>query len=289
MRKMALLALLFLFAAPVPAGAAEHTLKVAVGAMLSPKETFVEYRRLVEYIGHKLGRRAEMIQRKDYSQVDQLLRDSAVDLAFICTGPYVQDRKEFGVELVAAPVVRGRSTYRSLIIVGKEAPYRSLRDLRGKSFAYTDPDSTSGCWAPMRMVALLGEDPDRFFSKAVFSNGHDNSVDAVAKGAVDGAGVDSIIFEYMKAKGNPAALKVRVIDESGTFAIPPVVAPKGTDPKLRAEARKALLEMHQDPEGKKILDALCMDKFIVPADRDYDSVRELSTYINRRGNQGKIR
>jgi len=282
MKKYALLAAsLLMFFSAAPALAGEGPLKVAIAAMLSPKETFVEYRRMVEYIGNKLGRKVELVMRKDYAETDSLLRDSAVDLAFICAGPYVQDRKEFGVELLAAPVVRGKTSYRSFIIVGKGSPYRSLKDLRGKSFAYTDQNSNSGCWAPMYMLAKKGIDPDRFFSKVIYSHGHDSSVEAVANGVVDGAAVDSIIYEYMVAKGSSSARGVKVIEESDDFGIPPVVVPKGLDPRLKAEARKVLLDMHQDPEGRKILGALFIDKFVVPADKSYDSVRDINEYVKK--------
>ena len=64
-------------------------LKVAVGAMISPKETFAYYRQLLDYIGRKLGREIQFIQRKTYDEINELLARNQIDLAFICSGPYV--------------------------------------------------------------------------------------------------------------------------------------------------------------------------------------------------------
>jgi len=69
-------------------------LKVAVGAMISPKETFAYYRQLLDYIGRKLGRGIQFIQRKTYGEINELLARDQIDLAFICSGPYVVGKEK---------------------------------------------------------------------------------------------------------------------------------------------------------------------------------------------------
>ncbi|MCX5884205.1 MAG: phosphate/phosphite/phosphonate ABC transporter substrate-binding protein, partial [Deltaproteobacteria bacterium] len=63
-----------------------QTLRVAVAAMVSPKETFIYYRELIDYIGAKLDRDTVLVQRKTYGEVNDLLTREHIDLAFICTG-----------------------------------------------------------------------------------------------------------------------------------------------------------------------------------------------------------
>ena len=62
-------------------------LRVAVAAMISPKETFDLYRQLLAYLGRKLGKDLEFVQRKTYAEIDELLKKGEIDLAFICSGP----------------------------------------------------------------------------------------------------------------------------------------------------------------------------------------------------------
>ena len=62
-------------------------LRVAVAAMISPKETFIYYRELIDYIGRKAGRGIQLIQRKTYGEINALFLKGEIDLAFICTGP----------------------------------------------------------------------------------------------------------------------------------------------------------------------------------------------------------
>ena len=100
-------------------------LRVAVAAMISPKETFDLYRQLLAYLGRKLGKDLEFVQRKTYGEIDELLRKGEIDLAFICSGPYVAGREKFGFEPLAVPEVHGSHFYHSYLIVNKESPYSS--------------------------------------------------------------------------------------------------------------------------------------------------------------------
>ena len=81
-------------------------LKVAVAAMISPKDTFVYYRQLLDYIGHNLGVDVHFIQRKTYAEINELLGKAQIDLAFICSGPYVTGKEQYGFELLATPEVQ---------------------------------------------------------------------------------------------------------------------------------------------------------------------------------------
>lgn len=106
-------------------------LRVAVAAMISPKETFDLYRQLLAYLGHRLNRDLEFVQRKTYGEIDELLRRGEIDLAFICSGPYVAGKERFGFESLAVPEVHGSHFYRSYLIVNKDSPYHHLEELKG--------------------------------------------------------------------------------------------------------------------------------------------------------------
>lgn len=132
---------------------AEETLKIGVAAMISPKETVKYYREIVEYIGKKIGKPVEMVQREAYDEMDNLLEKGEVKIAFICSGPYVRDREKFGVELLVAPQSYGKPFYHAYIIVHKDSPLNSLAELKGKSFAFTDPKSNTRTLVPTYMIA----------------------------------------------------------------------------------------------------------------------------------------
>lgn len=251
------------------------TLHVAVAAMTSPQTTGRLYRDLLMLIGKKLHYTVEFIQRPTYTEVDKMLEQNQVDVAFVCSGSYALGHDLYGLELLVIPVIEGKTTYNSDIIVAKDSPFQTIEDLRHQSFAFTSKTSNTGCLAPTHLLALQGESSDTFFAKTIMSHGHDNSVQAVANGLVDAAAVDSLILDHMIIENNPYALNVRVINTSEDFAIPPVVVPKQLDPQLKQQLREFFLQAHTTAEGQRILNALRIDYFTLGDDSDYNSIREM--------------
>ena len=96
---------------PISSEPQSAQLKVAVAAIISPKETFAFYRQLLDYIGQKLGREIQFIQRKTYAEINELLARGQIDLAFICSGPYVVGKEKHGFELLATPEVQNSHFY----------------------------------------------------------------------------------------------------------------------------------------------------------------------------------
>ena len=250
-------------------------LRVAVAAMISPKETFTYYRELLDYIGKKSGHSVQLIQRKTYDEVNALFPKGEIDLAFICTGPFAASRDKFGFVALATPQVRGQPFYQSYLIVPKESPYQKLEDLRGRVFAFTDPDSNTGTMVPRFWLAEMGETPESFFSKTIFTYSHDNSILAVAKGLVDAAAVDGHQWEYFEHFNPAYTSKTRVIRKSQPFGSPPLVASDRLNKDERSKIQELMLSMHTDPEGKRILERLLIDRFVAPRAEWYESARAM--------------
>jgi phosphonate transport system substrate-binding protein len=226
------------------------------------------------YLGQRTGQPVELVQRQTYAEVNDLLRDGGVDLALVCTGAYIQGHRDFGMELLAVPEVDGKMVYYSYIIVPADSTAQSLADLQGKTFAFTDPMSNSGHLMPVHMLWQMGETPAGFFERTIYTYSHDNSMQAVADGLVDGAGVDSLVYDYAVSREQSLADRVRVIARSEACGMPPVVVPPGLDAGLKETLRDGLLAMHQDEVGKAVLSELMIDRFVTTDDSAYDSVRE---------------
>lgn len=260
----------------------QKTIHIAVGGMITPKAGFGYYRQILDYLGGKVGLTAKFVDRQDYAEVNNLVRSGSVDVAFVCGGPYVDGHSEFGMELLVAPQVHGKITYYSYIIVHRDSDVQNLEALRGKTFAFTDPMSNSGRLAPTYQLAKLGETPRSFFGNFVFSKAHDRSIRMVAHRAVDGAAVDSLIWEYA-ARTNPKfTSQTRIVERFGPYGIPPVVVRPGLDSELKEKLRQVLLGIHEDEEGKKIIAGMRIGRFVVVADSHYDSIREMKKWLAER-------
>lgn len=264
-----------------PAISKEEKIPVAIGSMLSPKETYIYYKQLMDYIGKKIQKPIELIQRDSYQEVNDLLKQGKIKIAFVCSSPYCILHDEIGMELLAVPEVSGKKTYRSYIIIRRDSPVKSLEELEGRSFAFSDPLSNSGYLAPRYMIHKMGKNSDKFFKKQLFSGSHDNSIKFVAERFVDAAGVDSLIWEYYN-KVNPEFTSLtRILAKSEEFGMPPVVVQKDFDNEFKEKIRKILLDMDREPEGKEILDKLLIDRFILGSDKDYDSIRQMEEILNK--------
>ncbi|MGE5255155.1 MAG: phosphate/phosphite/phosphonate ABC transporter substrate-binding protein [Hyphomicrobiales bacterium] len=255
--------------------ARQNSLRVAVAAMISPRETFIYYRELLDYIGRKSGHSVQLVQRKTYEEINELFPKGQIDLAFICTGPFAASREKFGFEALATPQVRGQPFYQSYLIVPKDSPYRRLEDLKGRVFAFTDPDSNTGTMVPRFWLAQVGETPESFFSKTIFTYSHDNSILAVAKGLVDGAAVDGHQWEYFEHFNHTYTSRTRVIRKSQPFGSPPLVASARLEDELRQKIQEIILSMHNDPEGRRILEKLLIERFVAPQEEWYEPARAM--------------
>ena len=229
-------------------GQGQPPLRVAIAAVISPRSTVQSYTPLLDYLEQRTGRPVELVQRRTYAEVNDLLRDGGVDLALVCSGTY--------------------------IIVPTGSPAQSLADLGGKTFAFTDPMSNSGRLQPTYMLSQMGLTPESFFGDIIYTYGHENSIRAVSEGLVDGAGVDSLVYDYALSRDPTLAERVRVIDRSGASGIPPVVVHPDLDADQKRALRDVLLSMHQEEAGRAALEEILIDRFVTIGDDAYRSVRE---------------
>ena len=260
---------------PTPDGHSAVPLRIAVAAVISPEGTVQSYSPLLLYLEEKLNRPVELVQRKTYLEVNDLIEHGEVDIAFVCTSAYVEGHDTFGMELLAAPQVNGETVYNSVLIVPSSSKAKNMSDMRNKIFAFTDPISLSGRVYPTYLVHELGFTPEEFFARTFFTYSHDEAIRAVASGVADGAAVDSLVYEFAVARDPSLADKVRVIHRSPDFGIPPVVISPFTRPQVKADIQNLLLGMSNDPNAKDALTSIGVESFVLIDDGAYDGVREL--------------
>lgn len=254
-------------------------LRVAIAAVVSPGANLDAYERLLAYLSDKVDRPVQLAQRGTYAEINRLIRSRAADIGFVCTGAYIEGQREFGMELLVAPEVRGQTTYFSYIVVRRDSTAQSLADLRGHRFAFTDPLSNTGHLAVQWALHLDGQTPETFFSSTIFTYSHDNSIRAVSAGLVDGAAIDSLVYDFVMAQTPGDRFQLKIVGKLGPFGIPPVVVHPALDSALKEQLRGALLDMTADERGRAALAPLMVDRFVRLEDSAYDSTRTMATVI----------
>lgn len=258
----------------------EEEIRIAVSSIISPDETFIYYQELFKYLSKKLNKSVKLVQRRSYYETNELIRLNRVEAAFVCSGAYVEGHDEFGMQLLVAPVINGKTTYNSYIIVHRDSDIDSLEKLRAKSFAFTDPLSNTGHLVPLYMLAKMNETPDSFFQRYIYTYSHDKSIEAVAGKIVDGAAVDSLIWDHSNATDPRYTSQTKIINISPPFGIPPVVVPREINRDLKEQMKQVFLHLHEEENGKQILNKIGIDRFIEIEDSAYDSIREIKKWVS---------
>jgi phosphonate transport system substrate-binding protein len=256
-------------------------LRIAVAPILAPKESLLLYLDLVRYLGERLERPAELVVRDTYAEVNYLLKERFIHAAFVCTYPYVVGHRSFGMEILAAPVpVEDRQTG-AYLIVSKDSTFKSLADLRGRTFAFSDPLSNTGTLLPTWQLLELGENPETFFRETIFTYSHSNSIRSVAEGQVDAASVLGLVWEFSKDTRPELTERTRILTHWKMRGRPPVVVHPELDSEIKASLKAELLRLTEHDEGRKILETLGIARFVVPEDSEYDDVRKMAEVVNR--------
>ncbi len=254
-------------------------LTVAVSAMISPRETYIYYEELLDFISTKSKHPIEIKQRKTYDEVNQMLLNNEVDMAFICSGAYTRIKETNQIEILAVPVCNGKPFYQAYIITNKQSGIEKIEDLEKKSFAFTDPLSNTGKLYAEKRLHDLNLTSETFFSSTMYTHAHDISIQLVSKMVVDAASVDGLIYDYL-ASYYPAKVKnIKIIEKSADFGIPPVVVPASISLELKKELKTIILSIQYDSVGRNILDKLLIDHFVEGNERDYNSIRDMQKLI----------
>lgn len=246
------------------------------------KEDVKSVERFLEYLSKRTGYAFVPVFTKSYDEMNYLISRGMVDIAYICGAPYVEDKDHAGFKLLAVPLYKGKPYYYSYVITKRGKSYASILDFKGKPYAFSDPKSNSGSVVPTYVLVKKGYRPESFFNPIVYTYSHSESILAVYYGFVEGASVDSIVFDQFVGKSPKIASELRVVETYGPFPITPVVVRKDLREDVKVALRKTLLSMGKDAEGKELLRDLALDGFTLVKDSFYDPIREMITFVKGR-------
>jgi phosphonate transport system substrate-binding protein len=276
-----LLLLVLLFA--VDLHAVEHPAKTPIRIGLTPvfldhQPTFNNEWRL--YLENRLGRPVIFVQRSNYHAIIDLLHDGKLDFAWLSGYPYVRNKDD--MRLVAVPLYKGEPLYQSyLIVTSSDQQSRSLSDMRGKIFAFSDPDSNSGYLYIVHILSKQGETPSSFFGKAFFTWSHLKVIEAVASGLAQAGAVDGYVWDTLALSRPEMTAQTRIVSKSQQFGSAPFVASRAVSPIQIAALQRVLIQMTHDKEGRSLLKTLNLDGFGYGNELLYDSIEKMSQRVEK--------
>lgn len=249
-------------------------LRIAISTVLSPTDTITYYRSIANYLGKTLQRPVILLQRQSYAEIAMLLINGGADVAFMSSGAYATYGTVEGTEALVAQQRLGVPYYQAYIIVPQDSKVTNVEELRGASMAFTDPLSYSGYWYTVSQLRDIGETPEHFFNRILYTYSHEKSLRAVSNRIVQAASIDSLIYEYARRKNPEITNQVRIIAASPKVGTGPVVIGNTLSPAQRTELQETLLTMHLQPDMQPVLQALLIDRFVPVEPERYQEIRD---------------
>ncbi|MBH5318843.1 phosphate/phosphite/phosphonate ABC transporter substrate-binding protein [Paenibacillus sp. GSMTC-2017] len=255
--------------------------RVAFSSVLNPADTIKYYKEISNYIGSKLNRPVILIQRKSYSEISMLMINGGADIALLSAGAFITYRNVAGLEAIAMQERMGLPYYQGYLVVNKESNITDIHELRGKSIAFTDPISYSGYIFIDQKLDHIGEDPEQFFGRHVYTYNHENSLLALLDKVVDAAAVNNLVLKNLELSNPEVAETLQIIEESATLGTGPVVVNNQMPSEDKNRVKEIFLSMHEDPKMLKALEGLSIDRYVPVDFKLFEAIE--NTIPDRRG------
>ena len=231
---------------------------------------------LTLYLSSQLGKPVRLVIPETYNETLDRVGDGTFSFACLGGVTYVRARAKYGV----IPLIQRTSDrqFHSIFITAASSPIKSLRDLKGKLFAFGDINSTSGHVMPYLELKKAKINPDTDI-KFRYSGGHSLTAKLVETGVVDAGAMDESVYQTMISNGilNPA--KVRVFHTSQPFVDYVWVARKGVPEDERQRFAQALLSLKEGKDDA-VLKLLRAKQFVAANDEEYASIRRTVRELN---------
>ena len=240
-----------------------------------------QYVQLSDYLSARIGRPIRWRVVPHYGTIVDYFRTSEVDGAFLESFSYVLAHVMTGAEvLVRAEDLDGRSMSRGVIFVRKDGGIKSIRDMKGKRFAFVDKATTSGYLIPLAYFRKNGIENYKAYLKEVYFTGtHTDAIYDVLNGKADIGVAKNTVFEKVEATDSRIKNDLIVLERFPEEPESGFVVRKELDVTLKKKLKQVLLDMYKDPDGQNVLEKFGARRFIETTDEDYKVVYEYAREV----------
>lgn len=271
-----LVLLAFLFLSSPAAAQEQKGLTLWIHPYLPATELVRRFTPLADYLAAELKQPVHIrVQRSFQSHVDFVGQDQA-DIAFMGPVPYILVRKNYGAKPLLAKLQESdASFFHCVIAVRQDSPLTTLADLKGKSFAFTDPIATMGHIVPRALLAQAGVAVSQLRNHDFLDSYYDVAL-AVLGGYFDAGAIKDEIFAEYEQRGLRALATSPPVPENLFLA-------RATLPAELVERLRALMyAVNNSPDKEKIVSSIRKTATgLVPvAPQDYDSLEKLMRSVD---------
>lgn len=279
--------------AQTPAGFKAKTITLGIVAETNQKEIEAHFQDFVRYLAQKLSSASKIegkiVLTPTQSRLASLLTERKADFYMESPHPTYMINSVYGAgKLLLRRWKGGMADYHSAIFTTRNGETKRLEDLKGKIIAFEDPESTSGYFLPKLFLTKKGFKLSRkaqIEAKVsrgeigyIFAQSQDKLVDLVLTKQVAAGAFSN--DDYAGLDGSKKSA-ITILAETASLPRHLVSVRKDLAPGLAKGLEKILLSMHEDPEGRSILQKIGTTKFdALPGGESAISQRLLDTYYS---------
>ncbi len=256
-------------------GGAGGVLRMGVVPLDAPAVMFKNFSPIADYLSRKMKRKIDLKVAVDFQGAIRDLEQGVTQFCFMTPSTYISAHDKFGAQVVVKALKDGKPFHHAVIIAKSDSSINMLSDIRGRSFAFGDVQSTSSHIVPRAMLLAEGVD----LKDLLYYNylGHHNDViNAVLSGDFDAGGVMESAAEKHRDMG------IKILKFSEEIAEFNITAAATIEPEVFVDLKKALLALNDtDPATKGVIKAIneSYTGFAEAADNDYANVRVMMSKI----------
>jgi phosphonate transport system substrate-binding protein len=260
-----------LAAAPRFARAADELRIAFVPEVATTPTSIAAKQPFIDYFTKATGRSVKLVIPTNYAATVEALGNGSVDLAHFGGLTYVKAAARYGARPIAQRIEDQH--FHSLFITNA-ADIRALRDLKGKTFAFGDVNSTSGHLMPVKELLDAGIDPDHDLVSR-FTGNHTTTALAVNAGQVAAGALDETVYHKLVDDKTIDPQKARVFFTSQAFVDYTWAVRSDIDSGLAASIQHGFLTL-KDPA---VLELLRATRYVTVDDREYDTLRTVAKSV----------
>lgn len=248
---------------------------------------------LAKDLGKVINMEVKEIQASDYTAIIEALRTGKADMAYMGALAVAMGAERAGVTPIVMKAPNGdkaQAVYHSVFVTQKDNnEINSIKDFKGKTIAFVDPDSTSGNLVPTSEIMKAFPDlhltnekihtNGEFFEAVSFSGKHQAGLQAVIKGDVDIVPISDQIMASEFKNGNADENAVKVVHSSAAIPAEAMVVSKTVNEDLKKTLTKFLVEYNNKDYFDKVIKKADA-RFVECSMEDYQPIVELNKNIN---------
>lgn len=261
-----------------PALAQQQVLTVGLIPSEDSRAMIANSQKMMDMLSAALGMPVKPFVAADYNGVIEALRSKRLDVAYLGPFSYVLGATIANIEAFAVAETKkaGRTFYHSQVIAHKDSGIKTVADLKGKTFAFVDPSSTSGHLFPKAGLMKAGFNTDKDFGRVIFSGSHDSSAIAVQNKKIDAAAIADRILDAAIAKGLAKREDLVEVWKSDPIPESPTVWRTDLPADLKKRVQAAFLQVKDIPWSDQGL----LNGFHPTNDAAYDVIRDTAKLLN---------